>query len=43
VGRQRLIDFVRWTELNEPDPVRKGLFGSLKIQLEGTIEKELQK
>ncbi len=43
VGRQRLIDFVRWTELNEPDPVRKGLFGSLKIQLEDTIEKELQK
>ena len=43
VGRQRLIDFVRWTELNEPEPGRKALFGSLKKQLEIKIEKDLQK
>jgi hypothetical protein len=43
VGRQRLIDFVRWTELNEPEPSKKELFGSLKKQLETTIEKDLQK
>lgn len=43
VGRQRLIDFVRWKELNERDPERKALFGSLKKQLETNIEKDLQK
>ncbi len=43
VGRQRLIDFVRWTEVNEPDPLRKALFGSLKKQLETTVEKDVQK
>jgi hypothetical protein len=43
VGRQRLIDFVRWKELNEMDPERKALFGSLKQQLETNIEKDLQK
>lgn len=43
VGRQRLIDFVRWKELNEMDQERKALFGSLKKQLETNIEKDLQK
>lgn len=43
VGRQRLIDFVRWTELNEPEPARKALFASLKKQLETTIEEDVQK
>jgi len=43
VGRQRLIDFVRWTELNEPEPARKARFGSLKKQLETEIEKDLKK
>ena len=43
VGRQRMIDFVRWTELNEPEPVRKELFESLKRQLETKTEKDLQK
>jgi hypothetical protein len=43
VGRQRLIDFVRWTELNEPETVRKALFGLLKKQLEIKTAKELQK
>jgi len=43
VGRQRLIDFVRWTELNEPESVKKALFGALKKQLEIKTEKELQK
>jgi hypothetical protein len=37
VGRQRMIDFVRWTELNESDPVKKALFASLKKQLESKI------
>jgi hypothetical protein len=43
VGRQRLLDFIHWTELNEPDPVRKAVFGSLKKQLETQREKVLQK
>ncbi|MEJ2230191.1 MAG: hypothetical protein P8X46_03275 [Nitrospirales bacterium] len=43
VGRQRLIDFVRWTELNEPETVKKALFGALKKQLEIKTEKDLQK
>jgi hypothetical protein len=43
VGRQRLIDFVRWAEVNEPDPLKNVLFGSLKKQLETTIEKDVQK
>ena len=43
VGRQRLIDFVRWTELNEPDPTKKALFASLKKQLETATEKDVQK
>lgn len=43
VGRQRLSDFVRWTELNETEPGRKGLFASLKKQLETTTEKDVLK
>ncbi len=43
VGRQRMIDFVRWTELNESDPVKKTLFAALKNQLETKSEKEVQK
>ena len=33
VGRQRLIDFVRWTELSEPEPTRQALLASLRRQL----------
>ena len=33
VGRQRMIDFVRWTELREPEESRKALFASLHKQL----------
>ena len=33
VGRQRMIDFVRWTELSEPEEARKALFASLQQQL----------
>ncbi len=33
VGRQRLMDFVRWTELSEPGETRKALFASLHQQL----------
>jgi hypothetical protein len=33
VGRRRLIDFVRWTELNEPEAKKKALFASLQKQL----------
>ena len=33
VGRQRLIDFVRWSELSEPEVTRKALFASLHEQL----------
>lgn len=43
VGRQRLIDFVRWTELNESEPDRKVSFNSLKQQLELKVEKDVQK
>lgn len=43
VGRQRLMDFVRWTELNEPDPERKAQFGLLKKQLETKMEKDVKK
>ena len=43
VGRQRLVDFVRWAELNEPEPERKMLFNALKQQLEMKIEKDVQK
>jgi hypothetical protein len=34
VGRRRLIDFVRWAELNEPDAKKKAVFASLQKQLE---------
>ncbi|MDH5427168.1 MAG: hypothetical protein OEY57_03210 [Nitrospirota bacterium] len=33
VGRQRLMDFVRWTELSEPEESRKALYASLHQQL----------
>jgi hypothetical protein len=33
VGRQRLMDFVRWTELSESEETRKALFASLHKQL----------
>jgi hypothetical protein len=33
VGRQRLMDFVRWTELGEADASRKALFAILHKQL----------
>lgn len=33
VGRQRLIDFVRWTELTESEETKKTLFASLHQQL----------
>jgi len=33
VGRQRLMDFVRWTELSETEETRKALFASLHQQL----------
>jgi hypothetical protein len=33
VGRQRMMDFVRWTELSEPEAKRKALFASLHKQL----------
>jgi hypothetical protein len=34
VGRRRLIDFVRWAELNEPEAKKKAVFASLQKQLE---------
>ncbi|WP_342347828.1 hypothetical protein [uncultured Nitrospira sp.] len=43
VGRQRLIDFVRWAELNESGPERKVLFNFLIQQLELNNEKDVQK
>ncbi len=33
VGRQRLLDFVRWAELGETEEARKALFASLHEQL----------
>lgn len=33
VGRRRLVDFVRWTELNEPDVKKKAWLASLRKQL----------
>ena len=43
VGRQRLVDFVRWTQLNESEPERKVQFNLLRQQLELKIEKDIQK
>lgn len=43
VGHQRLVDFVRWAELNESGPERKVLFNSLIQQLEFKNEKDVQK
>lgn len=43
VGRQRLVDFVRWAELNESWPERKILFNSLIQQLQLNNEKDVQK
>ncbi len=33
VGRQRMIDFVRWTELTETEETKKAMFASLHQQL----------
>ena len=33
VGQQRMIDFVRWAELSEPEEARKALFALLHQQL----------
>lgn len=43
VARQRLVDFVRWAELNESGPERNNLLNSLIQQLELTNEKDVQK
>lgn len=43
VGRRRLLDFVRWTELQEPEAVKKALFASLHKQLEAIRQKDIQK
>ncbi len=38
VGRQRMVDFVRWAGLHELNIERKARFANLKTQLEGTKE-----
>ncbi|MDR4494090.1 MAG: hypothetical protein AB7P17_08700 [Nitrospirales bacterium] len=38
VGRQRMIDFVRWAGLHEANVENKARFGHLKTQLEDTKE-----
>ena len=43
VGRQRLINFVRWTELSETEVGRRALFASLKKQLETNKPKDFKK
>lgn len=43
VGRQRLINFVRWTELSESEVGRRALFASLKKQLETNKPKDFKK
>ena len=43
VGRQRLVDFVRWAEVNESMPERKTLLNSLIQQLKLNNEKDAQK
>jgi hypothetical protein len=43
VGRQRLVDFVRWTALHESDPEKKTLLRTLQYQLEKPAEKESHK
>ena len=42
VGRQRLIDFVRWTELSESEAEKKAMFASLRQQLKVREQKEFQ-
>ena len=42
VGRQRMMDFVRWAELSEPEAKRKALFASLYKQLKVKKQKDLQ-
>lgn len=42
VGRQRMMDFVRWAELSEPEAKRKALFASLHKQLEAKKRNDLQ-
>ena len=43
VGRQRLMDFVRWTELSEPEAKKKALFASLHKQLKAKQQEDFQK
>lgn len=43
VGRRRLLDFVRWKELQEAETGKKALFSSLRRQLEDTKKREIQK
>jgi len=40
VGRQRMMDFVRWAELSEPEAKRKALFASLHKQLKAKKQKD---
>ncbi len=42
VGRQRLIDFVRWTELSESEAEKKAMFASLRRQLKVREQKDFQ-
>ena len=42
VGRQRMMDFVRWAELSEPEAKRKALFASLHKQLKAKKQNDLQ-
>ena len=42
VGRQRMMDFVRWAELSEPEAKRKALFASLHKQLKAKKRNDLQ-
>lgn len=41
VGHQRLIDYVRWTAVNEPDVETRTVYDSLKSQLEIPTEEEV--
>lgn len=38
VGRQRIVDFVRWADLQESDPEKKARFTALRNQLEAQKE-----
>lgn len=43
VGHQRLIDYVRWTALNEPEAETQMIYDALKSQLETRTEEEVTK